>query len=211
MNKKILIIFLCLIAVFTSGCVQSKQNVAYKSTENIPKEEKIANNSQVANQSNTIQPLSFSAVQKTDYLGHWEDIAAIAVIDITNFDDYIEIEVNRSRSAIDNTKYIFECQYNSVNNNLICKNGKEIDSYPTVNGIRVNTYPEDDNYIIEKKTIKQNLQATVSIKKGNLRSALDERDYMWDKNKAMKIYQNMTLKIKVDNPILSDCIFVKDL
>ena len=207
MNKKNLIIFLCLITVFTSGCVQSKQNAAYNSTETLAKEEIIANNSQVANQSNTIQPLSVSAVQKADYFGTWEDLySQRANCTIKELKSHIKTEINWSSSAVENTKWIFECQYDSNTGDLMCKNGKQIESYPVKNGVRI--YGAGDNPDdMEEKIVKQNLQTSIKIKKGNLKSALNEVDYMGDKDEALNFYKNMTLKINLQD--LSKNIFVK--
>ena len=123
---------------------------------------------------------------------------------------FIEATVNWSSSAIENTKWVFECQYENATGNLSCKNGEEIESYPIKNGVRmysvVTEYGEDPDGMGEK-TIKQNLQTTISIKKDNLKEALNNIDYMSDKDEAINYYKNMTLKINLPN--LSKCIFAK--
>ncbi|MBR1754751.1 DUF1311 domain-containing protein [bacterium] len=152
-------------------------------------------------------PTNNISVQKADYLGTWEDLySQRANCTIKELKNYIKTEINWSSSAVENTKWIFECQYDSNTGDLMCKNGKQIDSYPVKNGVRIYGAGDDPDYM-EEKIVKQNLQTSIKIKKGNLKSALNEVDYMGDKDEALNFYKNMTLKINLQD--LSKNIFVK--
>lgn len=146
---------------------------------------------------------------KEDYLGNWEDLySQRANLQISDLGDYFKTEVNWSSSAVENTKWVFECKYNKENGNLSCENGEKIETYPVINGKRVyGAAGESDGYM--DNTVKSNLTATISIEKGRLKETLDGLDgYFGDKNEDLKNMKNMTLKIRY-NEDLSNCIFVK--
>ncbi len=170
---------MCFISLIISDCSQSQPN--NNNSNNVP--------------------------SKTDYLGYWHDLySQRAELKMSDIGDFIEAEIKWASSAVENTKWIFECQYELNTGNLMCKNGEQIEIYPVKNGKRV--YGAGDNPDdIEENIVKQNLQATISVKKGNLRKALDQVDYFGDKNEAMNTYKNMTLKINFTD--LSQCIFAK--
>ena len=161
-------------------------------------------------QNNEIKKQPSVIFNKSDILGHWDDLySQRAYLSISDLGRYIKVEVNWSSSALENSKWIFECQYNNTSN-LTCKNGAKIETYPVKNGVRMYgavTIDGEEPDGIEEKTINQNLQATIDIKKGNLKEALNEISYFGDKNEAMNSFENITLKI--NSPDLSKCIFAK--
>lgn len=194
MKKIFLVLILCLITVVTSICGYTKQN-----------------NTQILPQENDATSVKVKHIQKNDYLGDWEDLySQRAHLEIGDFGDYIKVEVNWSSSAIENTKWIFECQYDSNSGDLICKKGTQIETYGVKKGKRIYgavTIDGEEPDNIEEKIVKQNIQTTIRLKKGNLKSALEEVNYPDNTEEAMKAYQNMTIRINLNG--LSECIFAK--
>ena len=172
MNKnktaiKIIIAFTCIfsISIFTFNILSSK--TAAKTENNIS--------------------------NKQNYLGYWEDLySQRANLEISDLGNHIKAEVNWSSSAVENTKWIYECKYDEKYGSLSCQNGKEI--LETESG---------------QKTIKNNLTVTINLTKGSLKTTLDNLDgYFGDKEEELKTRQDMTLKIN-NNEDLASCIFVK--
>lgn len=159
---------------------------------------------------------SSNSVVKADYIGDWEDLysqrASLSIEDIGN--NQLKVYIGWSNSAVSRTDWSFTCNNQNNSNILVCNNGKEVDTYVLCNGRRIDNAGEAEECSNSKEveeTVKQNMTATFSLIKGNLEQAMNDVDFLGDKNYVIQNSKDMTLYVKniTDNELLKQCVFYK--
>ncbi len=163
---------------------------------------------------------SSNSVTKADYIGDWDDLysqrASLSIKDIGN---QLKLDINWSDSATNNTNWTFYCDFQETTGELFCNDGIKVESYPMCNGKKMdNTGEADECYLYSKETwkevketVKENMQSTFNIAKGNLETAMDEINFMGDKKEVIQNSKNMTLYVKniTEDETLKQCVFYK--
>lgn len=160
---------------------------------------------------------------KTDYIGNWGDLysqrASLSVEDIGN--NKLKVDIKWSNSAVSGTSWSFTCNYQNNSNNLVCNNGKQIDTYEQCNGRKMDDAGEVDECSNSggdvkevDETVKNNMSATFSLIKGNLKQAMDDVGFFGDRDDVIKNSEDMTLYIKDvsdedTKASLKKCVFFK--
>ena len=131
-----------------------------------------------------------------------------AELDITNAGDYINVSISWVATAVGGYYWDFKCQYSEPSNSLVCDYGEETETYPTVNGERVDNwweYEEKGYELQEGKKIVKNLKATFYIIEGNLKETFEKIGPY----KITSINDYEDIIIRTSFPDLKDCIFAK--
>lgn len=160
---------------------------------------------------------------KADYIGNWEDLysqrAGLSVEDIGN--NQLKVNINWSNSAVSGTNWSFICNYQNNSKNLVCSNGKQIDTYVKCKGKRMDDAGEVDecsnsggNAKEVEEIVKSDMTATFSLKKGNLKKTIDSISFFGNKDDVIKNSEDMTLYIKNisdkdSKASLKKCVFHK--
>ena len=160
---------------------------------------------------------------KSDYVGNWEDLysqrAGLSIKDIGN--NQLKVDIEWSNSAVSTTNWYFTCNYQNTSNNLVCNNGKQIDTYTLCNGKKMYDAGEVDdcsnsggNPKEVEETVKSNMSAKFSLIKGNLKKAMDDVGFFGDRDYVIKNSKDMTLYVKDvsdkdSKASLKKCVFHK--
>jgi len=209
--KGIIVSSLVITSCVTFGFTYEHNNTATKKNRN---QEVVGKNQNTKN--------ALLAV-KADYIGNWEDLysqrASLSVEDIGN--NQLKADIKWSNSAVSGTNWSFTCNYQNTSNNLVCNNGKQIDTYIQCNGKKMDDAGEVDecsnsgrNVKEVEEIVKSNMSATFNITKGNLKKAIDDVGFFGDRDEVIKNSKDMTLYVKNvsdkdSQASLKKCVFHK--
>ena len=144
-------------------------------------------------------------VQMRDYIGSWSDVySERAEALIFQEGNTLKVTAHWSSSASENNEWLFDCDYVAANGELLCKNGREIETFgvSTINGERI--YGACDDCEEEHTTIYSNKTGKASIKKNSLQKIIKKYPQVGDYYKDL---EDMSLRLDFEG--LKKCVFVK--